>query len=160
MVKNNWIFEFARWIYKYSKWILIWIQCRLTSTGSTGCMIRWRRSIHQYLGFPGLFLNVLLWRAEDTSYSLQHLNLKRKENLFCACTLVPLPTLSEYHNLPHCSQCFNQIHARNIKYYFFLNTVILNVLYQIKFIVGVVNLQNSPMKQLIAHYNHLILPSV
>lgn len=160
MVKNNWIFEFARWIYKYSKWILIWIQCRLTSTGSTGCMIRWKRSIHQYLGLPGLFLNVLLWRAEDTSYSLQHLNLKRKENLFCACTLVPLPTLSEYHNLPHCSQCFNQIHARNIKYYFFLNTVISNVLYQIKFIVGVVNLQNSPMKQLIAHYNHLILPSV
>lgn len=106
MVKNNWMIklEFVRWIYKYSKWILIWIQCRLTSTGSTGCMIRWRRSIHQYLGLPGPFLNVLLWRAEDTSYSLQHLNLKRKENLFCACTLVPLPTLSEYHNLPHCSQ--------------------------------------------------------
>lgn len=159
MVKNNWMIklEFVRWIYKYSKWILIWIQCRLTSTGSTGCMIRWRRSIHQYLGLPGLFLNVLLWRAEDTSYSLQPLNRKRKENLFCAYTLVPLPTLSEYHDLTHCSK---YALTKFMQEMIFWNTVISNVLYQIKFMMGVVNLQNSPMKQLIAHYNHLISPSV
>lgn len=136
MVKNNWIFEFARWIYKYSKWILIWIQCRLTSTGSTGCMIRWRRSIHQYLGFPGLFLNVLLWRAEDTSYSLQHLNLKRKENLFCACTLVPLPSLSEYHYLPYCSKFMQE--KKSLKKY---------QVYYIRSMMGMVYLQNSLMEQ-------------
>lgn len=159
MVKNNWMIklEFVRWIYKYSKWILIWIQCRLTSTGSTGCMIRWRRSIHQYLGLPGLFLNVLLWRAEDTSYSLQPLNRKRKENLFCAYTLVPLPTLSEYHDRTHCSK---YALTKFMQEMIFWNTVISNVLYQIKFMMDVVNLQNSPMKQLIAHYKHLISPSV